>query len=64
MKTFAQHLIAYRDANQWTNEGLALDLSRKIGRAVSVRTIENWIQGRKKPHAIWRRWVKEAIGLK
>ena len=60
MKSLAARLVAFRDRNQWTNSGLAEFLSLRLGRKISVRNIENWIQGRK-PHAIWRRHVEEAI---
>lgn len=58
--SFSKRLVAFRDANQWTNAGLAEHLSKVIGREISVRTIENFIQGRK-PHLIWKHHFEAAI---
>jgi hypothetical protein len=58
--TFAARLAAYREAHQWSNPALAQTLSQKIGRTISVRTLESWIQGRK-PHKLWREQLEKAI---
>ncbi len=59
-KGFARQLVAFRDKQQWTNAGLADYLSRVTGREISVRTLENWLQGRR-PHVIWREQIEKAI---
>lgn len=60
MKSFADRLTKFRDRHQYTNAGLAQFLSVKIGRDISVRSLESWVQGRQ-PHQIWRRALEEAI---
>jgi hypothetical protein len=61
MKSFAQRLMAYRDRNQWTTQALTEHLSDVVGRQISVRTVENWLQALKEPHPLWRDTIENAI---
>lgn len=60
-KPFADRLKRFRDRKRWTTGALAEYIAEQVGTELSVRTVENWLQGIKKPHPIWRNKIEEAI---
>lgn len=58
---FAERLRRFRDRQRWTTAALAEFIGEQIGNELSVRTCENWLQGIREPHPIWRSKIEEAI---
>lgn len=61
VKTFSARLTKFRDSRRWPNAALAEYLSDQTRHPISTRTVEDWIQGKRRPHPIWRNTIEAAI---